>query len=154
MTALPPFQELVDRHRHELWRFLVARVGQADAADLLQDTFLSALQAYPDLRDGTNLRGWLFVVARSRIVDGWRRAARRPLPGTVPERPTSGPEPPDDALWAAVDALPDGQRDAVLLRYVADLPYRDIGDALGCSEAAARQRVRAALTRLREEDPR
>ena len=43
------------------------------------------------------------------------------------------------------------QRSAVLLRFVADRPYADIADALECTEAAARQNVRAGLQRLREE---
>ena len=47
--------------------------------------------------------------------------------------------------------LPDKQRGAVTLRYLGDLPYADIGVALGCSEAAARQNVRAGLAALRKE---
>ncbi|MCZ7525419.1 MAG: sigma-70 region 4 domain-containing protein [Acidimicrobiia bacterium] len=46
---------------------------------------------------------------------------------------------------------PPGQREAVLHRYVDDLPYREIGRILGCSEAAARQRVRAGLRTLRRD---
>jgi DNA-directed RNA polymerase specialized sigma24 family protein len=45
------------------------------------------------------------------------------------------------------------QRSAVVLRYVADLPYRDVAVTIGCSEAAARQNVREALRKLREEVP-
>jgi DNA-directed RNA polymerase specialized sigma24 family protein len=47
--------------------------------------------------------------------------------------------------------LPPKQRGAVALRYLADLPYLEIGAALGCSEAAARQNVRAGLAALRRE---
>ncbi len=61
------------------------------------------------------------------------------------------PEAVDDGLWAHVGALPTKQRSAVLLRFVADRPYADIADALDCTEAAARQNVRAGLQRLREE---
>ena len=52
---------------------------------------------------------------------------------------------------ASVARLPDKQRGAVTLRYLGDLPYADIGVALGCSEAAARQNVRAGLAALRQE---
>lgn len=152
MTTLPPFQQLVDDHRDELWRFLVALAGPAAATDLLQDTFLSALRAYPDVRDGHNLRGWLFTIARSRTVDAWRRQARRAVPTDAPpEVAVPAPDLPDDELWRAVRALPEGQREAIALRFVADLPYRDVAIALGCSEPAARQRVRAALVALRQE---
>ena len=150
---LPPFSALVDAHKDALWRHLVATTGADDAPDLLQDTLLTALRAYPSLRSGENLRGWLFAVAHSRVVDAARARERRPVPvGAVPDAPARpAPDTDDDDLWAAVRRLPDKQRGAVALRYVADLPYADIGTALGCSEAAARQNVRAALARLREE---
>ena len=57
----------------------------------------------------------------------------------------------DGELWEAVCRLPDKQRGAVALRYLGDLPYADIGVVLGCSEAAARQNVRAGLAALRQE---
>ena len=61
------------------------------------------------------------------------------------------PDMVDDGLWGQVGELPPKQRSAVLLRFVADRPYADIAGALDCSEAAARQNVRAGLQRLREE---
>ena len=50
-----------------------------------------------------------------------------------------------------VAPLPDKQRGAIALRYLGDLPYADIGAVLGCSEAVARQNVRAGLAVLRQE---
>jgi DNA-directed RNA polymerase specialized sigma24 family protein len=52
---------------------------------------------------------------------------------------------------AAVAALPDKQRGAIALRFLGDLPYAEIATALDCSEAAARQNVRAGLASLRVE---
>ena len=59
------------------------------------------------------------------------------------------PEPVDEALWLAVARLPTKQRLAVLQRYVADLAYAEIAEILDCTEAAARQNVRAGLASLR-----
>jgi RNA polymerase sigma factor (sigma-70 family) len=59
--------------------------------------------------------------------------------------------PHDGDLWAAVGRLPDKQRGAIALRYLAGLPYREIAVRLDCSEAAARQNVRAGLAGLRQE---
>ncbi|HEX4906294.1 MAG TPA: sigma-70 family RNA polymerase sigma factor [Acidimicrobiales bacterium] len=149
--ALPPFTTLVEEHRGAVWGYLCAMAGPASAPDLLQDTLLSALRAYPSLKDGSNLRSWLLSVAHSRVVDGARARARRPeVLGDVPERATTHAE-TDDELWQAVAALPDKQRHAVVLRFVGDLPYAEIGALCETSEAAARQNVRAGVMRLREE---
>lgn len=150
--VLPPFTALVDEHRSAVWGLLVALAGPQAAPDLFQDTLLSALRAYPTLTHTENLRGWLLSVARSRVIDDARRRTRRPeaLTGEVPHRGTDDTH-VDAELWATVATLPDKQRHAVVLRYVGDLPYAEIAAALACSEAAARQNVRAGLARLREE---
>ena len=149
--ALPPFTTFVEEHRTAVWGYLCATAGPASAPDLLQDTLLSALRAYPSLKDGSNLRSWLLSVAHSRVVDGARARARRPeVLGDVPERATTNAD-TDDALWKAVAGLPDKQRHAVVLRFVGDLPYAEIGALCETSEAAARQNVRAGVLRLREE---
>ena len=57
---------------------------------------------------------------------------------------------PDEAVWAAVRGLPDRQRSAVVLRYVVDLPHREIAATIGCSEDAARRSLHEGLTKLRE----
>ena len=149
--ALPPFTALVEEHRNAVWGYLVAMVGPAAAPDLLQDTLLSALRAYPSLKDASNLRSWLISVAHSRLVDGARAKARRPeVLGDVPDRGGVAAE-YDAELWSTVGDLPEKQRHAVVLRFVGDLAYADIAELAGTSEAAARQNVRAGLSRLRKE---
>ena len=151
-VTLPPFSALVEAHAGDLHRHLVAVAGSADAGDLLQETLLSALRAYPRLTDASNLRGWLFTVAHSRVVDAARARERRPVAaGAVPEVPATQPPPVDRDLWAVVRGLPPMQRAAIAHRYLADLPYAEIGQVIGCSEAAARQNVRAGLATLRKE---
>ena len=150
---LPPFETLIDAHAAELHRFLLGCVGPVEADDCLQETFLSALRAYPRLASADNLRAWLYTIARRKATDAIRRSARRPtieLDGVAPIAPPA-PEPPDDGIWRSVRALPAKQRDAVVQRFVLDLAYADIGARMGTSEAAARQNVRAGLRRLRVE---
>src|SRR5947207_5695500 len=148
--SLPPFQRILDAHAPQVQRFLVAAVGRDDADDCFQETFLSALRAYPRLRHGTNLRAWVLTIAHRKAIDSHRARARRATPtGSVPERPTKEVSDRDPALWAAVRALPPMQRDAVLLRYVNDLPHADIGTVLGCSEEAARRNVHEGVKKLR-----
>ena len=152
---LPPFQRLVDDHAAELHRFLVASVGFVDADDCLQETFLSALRAYPRLRHADNLRAWLYTIAQRKATDavrGHRRHRASDLDGVAEERLASPPHTPgDDALWISVRGLPAKQRAALVHRFVFDLAYRDVGERMGISEEAARQNVSAGLRRLRME---
>ena len=67
--SLPPFQRLLDEHASGLRRFLVGYVGWAEANDCWQETWLAALEAYPGLWHGGNLRGWLFTIARRKALD-------------------------------------------------------------------------------------
>ena len=59
---------------------LAATVGPQEADDCLQETLIAALRAYPRLRDGSNVRAWLFTIARNKALDEHRSRARRPVP--------------------------------------------------------------------------
>jgi RNA polymerase sigma factor (sigma-70 family) len=172
-TTLPPFQRFLDTHRDEVWRFLVASVGPVEAEDCFQETFISALDAYPRLRPNSNLRAWVLTIAHRKALDAHRGRARRAVPvaevaqavgagvnsAGAPRRgagrSSATVEPPavaarDEALWEAVHELPPRQRSAVLLRYVGDLAHREIAQTIGCSEEAARRSLHEGLTKLRE----
>ena len=149
-APLPPFQRLVDLHGEHVFRYLVAVAGPMEADDCWQETFLSALRGYPDVRPDSNLRAWLFTIAHNKAMDAHRSRQRRPTPAPVPERAVPPPEGPVPELWEAVDGLPPKQRTAVLQRYVKDLPYADIGEAMGVSADAARRNVFEGLKKLRE----
>jgi len=154
-VRLPPFQQLVDDHAAELHRFLVASVGVVDAEDCLQDTFVSALRAYPRLRHADNLRAWLYTIAQRKATDAVRAHRRHragDLDGVAEDRLASPPHRPyDDGLWTSVRGLPAKQRAALVHRFVFDLAYREVGERMGISEEAARQNVSAGLRRLRKE---
>jgi len=149
---LPPFQRLLEEHRTDVYRFLVASVGRQAADDCFQETFLSALRAYPRLRNASNLRGWLFTIATRKALDHWRGERRRPLPVEQLPEPVAPEHPDGDGdpeLWTAVGSLPPMQRAAVIHRYVLDLPYAEIADALGISEEAARANTYEGRRKLR-----
>jgi RNA polymerase sigma factor (sigma-70 family) len=150
-VPLPPFQSLLDAHRDGVYGLLVALVGRDAADDCFQETFVSALRAYPRLESARNLRGWLFAIARNKALDHLRARARVVPVAELDELVAPAAEPSDRALWPAVRALPPKQREAVALRFAADLAYADVGAAMGTSEEAARRNVHEALRRLREE---
>jgi RNA polymerase sigma factor (sigma-70 family) len=151
--ALPPFQRFLDAQREVVWRFLVSSVGRDDAEDCFQETFISALRSYPRLRGDSNLRAWVLTIAHRKALDAHRGRARRAVPvaevAALDGRVASAPEPAEETLWQAVQALPARQRSAVVLRYVADLPHREIAAAIGCSEEAARSSLHEGLVKLR-----
>ena len=153
---LPPFQALLDEHAELVLRFLRGLVGPTDADDCFQETFIAALRAYPRLEHGRELRAWLLTIARRKALDHHRASSRRARPVAEPPEPeATGPNGAGDAqaLWAVVAGLPEGQRAAIALRYVGELRYREIAEALGCSEDAARRRVHDGLRSLRRRGP-
>jgi RNA polymerase sigma factor (sigma-70 family) len=151
--ALPPFQLALDQHRDSLARFLAATVGPQEADDCLQETLIAALRAYPRLRDGSNVRGWLFTIARNKALDEHRARVRRPVPvaEAEPRGSVALADEPDEELWSAVRGLPAKQRAAVVLRFVNDFSHRDVATVLDCSEEAARRSLHEGLARLRRE---
>jgi RNA polymerase sigma factor (sigma-70 family) len=159
VTELPPFQNLIDEYAEHVLAVLRGSVGREGAEDCFQETFLSALRAYPGLKDGRNLRGWLITIAHRKAIDHHRAGGRRPLPvadvAELPAEPARAPEPldqlPDEGVWRAVGALPPKQRAAVTLRFGSDLPHDEIAAALGCSAEAARRSLHEGLKRLRKE---
>jgi DNA-directed RNA polymerase specialized sigma24 family protein len=147
---LPPFQHLLDGHAVQLHRLCLALVGPDDADDCFQETVIAALRAYPTVRSHENLGAWLRTIARNKARDHHRARRRRAVPaGDLPEE--AAPQPTTSAgAWGHVRRLPPKQREAVALRYAAELPFADIADAMGTSEEAARRNVHEGLKTLRE----
>jgi RNA polymerase sigma factor (sigma-70 family) len=150
-VSLPPFQAFLEEHRETVFRFLVAMVGREDAEDVFQETFISALRAYPRLKPDSNVRAWALTIANRKAIDAIRARRRRAvLVADVPEVAVEDGRPDHPEVWGAARELPAAQREALLYRFAADLSYRDVADALGTSEEAARQRVSEGIRRLRK----
>jgi RNA polymerase sigma factor (sigma-70 family) len=151
-VTLPPFQAVLDEHGPAVLRLLRRLVGPTDAEDDWQETFIAALRAYPRLRPDSDVRAWLLTIAHRKAIDHHRARSRRPLPvGDPPEQPAPSRPDRQPGIWRAVAALPPKQRAAVALRFACDLPHREIGAAIGISEAAARRNVYEGVKRLRLE---
>jgi RNA polymerase sigma factor (sigma-70 family) len=103
------------------------------------------------LRPDSNLRAWALTIANRKAIDAIRARKRRAVPvADVPELAVRDGRPEDHDVWAAARDLPASQREALLYRFAADLPYSDVAVALGTSEDAARQRVSEGIRRLRK----
>jgi RNA polymerase sigma factor (sigma-70 family) len=145
MEPVPPFERFYLAHRDEVLGYLRRLLG-ARAEDAWQETFLRALRAYDRLEHGRHLRAWVFRIATNVAMDELR-AKRQP---PVDAEPAA--ELQRDAfkeLEHLTGDLPPTERAAVVLRYGYDLPYAQIGDALGSSEEAARAAASSGVRRLR-----
>jgi len=151
-------QELAERHRHEILRYLLRLLGDPEEAqDACQQTFLHAHRALGRLRPDSNVRAWLFRIATNTARSMARGRARRSgrlveaeLDG-FPSRCAPSLEDREQlrAVARAVEALPSRQRAALMLRQFEGFGYREIASCLGGNEAAARANVYQALKKLR-----
>jgi RNA polymerase sigma factor (sigma-70 family) len=153
-VTLPPFQYLVDEHWRDVARLARALAGPADGDDVAQQAWTQALAAYSRLGSARNLRSWLLTITARCATDAHRARGRRPIPSdALPDRPGgdlhNDAQLNDGAVWQAVRALPERQRTAVVLRYVADLDHRAVAQTLGTTPAATRRLVSDALASLR-----
>jgi DNA-directed RNA polymerase specialized sigma24 family protein len=152
LAPIPPFQRFLEANRVPVYRFLVAAVGPVDADDCFQETFLSALKAYPRVTEAERLDRWALRIASRKALDHHRARARLPVP-TEAVADTAGTDNAgggDGSLWAAVGALPPRQRVAVVHRHVFDRSYAEIADLMACTEQTARANVSLGVRTLRE----
>jgi RNA polymerase sigma factor (sigma-70 family) len=160
-VSLPPFEHTVAEHGARVLRVcraLLPLQDAEDAEDAAADALLAALEAYPRLLPGSDVKAWLVTIAHRKALDVLRRKARHAIVvSEVPERTNAStnsgaqgePVPPDEQLWGAVHALPTKQRQAVAYHYVADLAYAVVAQLMGTSEAAARRSAADGVKALR-----
>ncbi|MDQ3876818.1 MAG: sigma-70 family RNA polymerase sigma factor [Actinomycetota bacterium] len=149
--SAPPFERFLQTHKDDVYRYLKA-VARSHADDCFQETFISALKAYPRLDHSGDARAWIFTIARRKALDAHRAEKRRPLPvDEVPERGSVIDHDGGDAeLLGLVERLPPKQKEAVELRYIADLSYEQIAEVMGLTGDAARQNASAGIRALRK----
>jgi RNA polymerase sigma factor (sigma-70 family) len=143
--------ELLERYGREIQglAYLILR-NRSAAEDVVVDTLLTALDRADTLRNDDALRPWLLRVATNRALAVRRSEARVVTLTVVPDQ--AAPSLDEDqrlTLLAAVGRLAPRTRAAVVLRYYADLPVRDVAEALGTSENTVKTQLREALGQLR-----
>lgn len=157
------FGALYDRYAMPVYRYLRTRVPtDDDAADLTQQVFLRALDALPRYRHGrAPFSAWLFRIARNLATDARRRHRWTVAWDLVPEElHPAEPVGTEEAvlhretlhqLQRLLLHLDPESREVIALRFMAGLTAREIGAALGKSEAAVHKRLSRTLRRLKEE---
>lgn len=149
----------------ELESFVRSRVGSGDAEDLLQEVWaaFSAVLADEDIAEP---RAWLYRVARNRITDGYRQAARRPafqdLTEAIDTAEEASLQGDPDELWeeieAALELVPPDQREIFVRNEIDGETLREIADDLGLPlktvisrKGYARRRLQDLLQEVYEE---
>jgi RNA polymerase sigma factor (sigma-70 family) len=147
-----PFEAVVTEYGAMVLRVCRAVLGAADADDAWSETFLAALNAYPELPADANVEAWLVTIAHRKAIDVVRGAARRALPvADLPESSSApGADERDLDLAAAVAGLPRRQREAVAYHYLGGLPYQEVAGVIGGTADAARRAAADGIARLRK----
>ena len=151
---------LVRRHYRAVFAYIYRRIGDYHAAfDLAQEVFIRMLQALPSYREGGKFEAWLLKIAVNRCRDYVRspvcaqRAEARELDEAfcAPDNVTDLFEASLSrrAVREAVLALPDDQREAVILHYYHGYKLREIAAVTGAKEATVKSRVYQALSKLK-----
>jgi RNA polymerase sigma-70 factor (ECF subfamily) len=152
------FEPLVTRHSPALYAYLSRRIPNA-AEDILSEVWLSAYagRATFDPSRGP-ARGWLFGIARNAVVTHLRRATALPLGyGSAEDQGWNEVDDRIDAqraapaLFAAVKALPDGERELLLLVALDGLTPTEAAAALGIPAGTSRSRLHRARSRIRDQ---
>jgi RNA polymerase sigma-70 factor (ECF subfamily) len=143
-------------HGAVLGRLCMALLGsQADADEATQETLLRAHRGMATYRGEGSVKAWLCGIARHVCVgmlESRRRGRDAATGAAILHEPAVEPfagRHRARAIRRALDQLRPSAREALVLRYVADLGYRDIAAALHIDEAAARKRISRALGHLR-----
>lgn len=154
------FEQLYQRHRGPVYRYIARLCGQAaDAEALFQDTWLKVISARQQWRDDEPFLPWLYRIAHNRVIDAWRRE-RGGFDALVDDE-TVDAAAPDVArlhrlrdcverLLALLSALPEVQRSAFLLQQEGGLTLEQIGSITGVERETVKSRLRYATNRLRK----
>ena len=153
------FCELYQRYLPGIYRYHLARTGQAEEAeDLAAQTFLTAWEAIGSFRGQGSFAAWLFGIASHKLVDHYRRR-RDELPLDVAEdQPSPQPLPEDAAIQhlemgrvaRALRLLNPERAEALVLVLLGGLSMAEAAQTLGKSEAAVKMLVHRGLAELKE----
>jgi len=153
---------LVERHRNRVYGLLLRSTGNhADADDLFQEVWIRVVRAAADFDPAQRFVPWLHRIALNLVRDAARRRAARPWSvtgdGALPEPGDEAPAPDAQvvagqeaaALHRAIAALPEGQREVLVLRYIEGLGEREVAEAAGIPPGTVKSRLHHAMRNLR-----
>jgi|CXWL01.1.fsa_nt_gi RNA polymerase sigma-70 factor (ECF subfamily) len=168
VAAIAGFEEMALPHLDHLARFATWLTGNdADAADLVQDTYLKALRAWQNLRPDSDVRAWLFTICRNAHRSNHRRHRRSESVGASELEALSAASVFESAVHAGVDAqfgrfdltdalrrelrqLPGSYREVVALVDLEGLSYEEAAGVVGVPVGTVRSRLHRGRRLLKE----
>lgn len=153
------FEELYDRYLLRIYRYVYSRIrDQSAAEDVTSEVFMKVLTSIGRYHNtGRPFAAWLYQIAACSVVDRYRAA--KPVEDIDQQHDLAAAGPPLEDLaaqrdelrqiWSVVEALPSGQRVAMVLRYQEDMRIDDIAAAMGRSPAAVKLLLHRGLHRVR-----
>ena len=166
------FEMLVTRYQSRVFRLACRMTSEADAPDVLQETFLQVYRHLSAFRGDSRFSTWLYRIATNAALMHRRAHSRRPAESLETFLPRFNPDgrlaaTPEALLMAsrvdelldrqllaekarvAIEQLPDLYREAFVLRDLEELPTAEVAEVLGVEPATIRQRVHRARLILR-----
>ena len=148
------------QHGASIGRLCMASLGnQAEAEETTQEVLIAAHDGMANFRFEGSVKAWLCSIARRKCAKRLAKRIRRERRLRLVHDAALNPDLPDDVaerhrrarvLRNALEELKPSEREVVLLRYEADLSYREIALACDIEEPTARKRTSRALVRLRD----
>jgi len=170
VLAAEAFARIVESHRPQIFRFLLASTRDVDLAETLtQECFLKAHRSWANFRGESTAMTWLMRIAinlekdhwRNRRVQFWRQTRTNSVDvDEASEWLPSGERSAEQRLlareqvkhvWKAVEALSGRQRSVFLLRYVEEMELSEIAETTGLSEGTVKAHLSRALGKVRAE---
>ncbi|MEO6081260.1 MAG: sigma-70 family RNA polymerase sigma factor [Steroidobacteraceae bacterium] len=162
------FEELYTRHELPLWRYLLRQCrDRATAEELTQETWFAVAREAPHFRSDGRFQPWLYTIARHRVIDRYRAekptqsldvtvdGGEEPLAAQLADEGSPSPlavsqqAEQGQAILAALDLLPQEQREAFVLQAEADCSVEDIAHITGTTFETAKSRLRYARDKLK-----
>ena len=143
------FGQLFLRYAPLVHGVLLARMPRADADDLMQDVFVTALERLETLVEVEKVGAWLATLARHRAIDVWRS---KPKLALLPEV-SAAVQPPRaevNEVLAIIRALPEAYRESLVLRLVEGLSGPEIAEQIGLTPESVRVNLFRGMKLLRE----
>jgi len=155
------FGLLYDFYMPRIYRFVLIKVGQREEAeDLTHQTFLKAWEHMETYESrGFPFSSWLYRIARNSVIDHYRKS--RPQvniddlsPDIIREESTQGGDLQIKMEWAvmleAIFKLKDLEQDVLIMRFVDEMPHKEVAKAIGKSEQATKVIQHRALKNLKK----